>query len=95
MTRAENKKIAEEMARYLAEERHKERMEHFSHKRLLENTRAGKLLLKDKPFIVVAIDEPYYPQVYRLIRQSEKRKGTWTEQCEKDFQMFMNRWMEG
>lgn len=61
---------------------------------LLETTRAGKLLLKEKPFIVVAIDEPYFPQVYRLIRKHEKRKGTWTENCEKCFQDWMNQWFD-
>jgi hypothetical protein len=59
---------------------------------LLETTRAGKLLLKNKPFIVVAIDEPYFPQAYRLIRSHEKRKGTWTENCEECFQEWMDQW---
>ena len=59
---------------------------------LLDTTRAGKLLKKGTPFIIVSIKEPYYPQVYRLIRQHELRKGTWTESCEKDFQGFMVSW---
>ncbi len=59
---------------------------------LLDTTRAGKLLKKGTPFIVVSINEPYYPQVYRLIRQHELRKGTWTENCEKDFQGFIESW---
>jgi len=36
--------------------------------RLLD-CRAGKLLLKGKAFIVVAIDEPYYLSVYKKIRR--------------------------
>lgn len=48
--------------------------------------RAGKLLLKGKPFIVIANDEPYFTTVYLIIRESEKAKGTWTEECERCFQ---------
>jgi hypothetical protein len=61
---------------------------------LLENTRAGKLLLKNKPFIVVAIDEPYYPEVYKLIRKNEKGKGRWTVEDEREFQQAIQAWIE-
>ena len=45
-------------------------------------TRAGKLLAKGKPFVVVACDEPYYATVYALIREFERAKGRWTEEDE-------------
>lgn len=61
---------------------------------MLLNCRAGKLLKKGTPFIVVSIKEDYYPMVYRTIRTSEKRKGTWTEQCETDFWCAITDWME-
>ncbi len=48
--------------------------------------RAGKLLKKGKPFIVVANDEPYFTAVYLIIREAEKAKGRWTEECEQWFQ---------
>ena len=40
--------------------------------------RAYKLLEKNKPFLVVAEDEPYYLDVYNMIRSSELENGTWT-----------------
>lgn len=40
--------------------------------------RAQKLIEKRKPFIVVSHDEPYFGQVYALIREHEIKKGTWT-----------------
>lgn len=71
-------------------------MTHFSKIETLEseihqlqsllNCRAGKLLLKGKPFVVVANDEPYYTGVYELIREAEKAKGRWTDECEEAFQ---------
>jgi len=55
-------------------------------KRLIElanfHPRAFKLISKKKPFIVVAIDEPYFRTVYELIRATEINKGTWTDQDE-------------
>lgn len=42
--------------------------------------RAMKLILKQKKFLVVACDEPYFAEVYARIRQEEQAKGTWTEQ---------------
>ncbi len=44
--------------------------------------RAVKLLRKQKNFIVIAEDEPYFTKVYRLIRKSEMAKGTWSEEDE-------------
>ncbi len=47
--------------------------------------RAGKLLIKKKPFIVVANDEPYFMGVYETIRENERFKGTWTSEDEDAF----------
>lgn len=44
----------------------------------LLDSRAGKLLKKGKYFLVVAIDEPYFLDVYTLIRNEEISKGRWT-----------------
>ncbi len=43
----------------------------------LLDCRAGKLLRKGKFFLVVANDEPYFTNVYTLIRDNEKRHGRW------------------
>ncbi len=61
---------------------------------LLDSGRAGKLLKKGKPFIVVAHDEPYYLDVYRLIRWHERQKDRWTVEDESAFQIAMSYWME-
>lgn len=50
--------------------------------------RAYKLLMKEKPFVVVAIDEPYFLKVYSMIREQEKLIGRWTEEDEKVYQFF-------
>jgi hypothetical protein len=42
--------------------------------------RAAKLMRKHKNFVVVAYDEPYFRQVYDLIRDHEMQKGTWTQE---------------
>jgi len=47
--------------------------------------RAAKLIRNGKFFLVVAIDEPYFADVYRLIRENENRKGTWTDEDEDRF----------
>jgi len=44
--------------------------------------RAFKLMKKEKFFLVVAIDEPYFINVYDTIRAHEKAKGTWTKKDE-------------
>lgn len=51
----------------------------------LQGTRLGRLLSGNKPFIVVANDEPYFGVVYEMIRENERIKGTWTPECEDDF----------
>lgn len=86
------KKDSEKLKEYLREENKKMMERLFEAEHLLDTTRAGKLLKKGKPFIVVAIDEPYYAQVYRLIRQHEAKKGTWTQDCETAFQKAMSTW---
>lgn len=48
--------------------------------------RAGKLLKKGKFFLVVAEDEPYFRQVYGMIREHEKQIGRWTEEDEEQFE---------
>ena len=47
--------------------------------------RAAKLMQKGKPFIVVAVDEPYFEQAYDMIRFNEKLHGTWTDEDESLF----------
>ena len=44
--------------------------------------RAIKLLEKEKNFLVVAVDEPYYMQVYDLIRKHECETGRWSDEDE-------------
>lgn len=48
--------------------------------------RAMKLLKKRKNFVVVADDEPYFLQVYALIRSHQMERGTWSDQDERIFQ---------
>ena len=48
--------------------------------------RAVKLMRKRKNFVVVADDEPYFMQVYRLIRKNEKANGTWSDDDERIYQ---------
>ena len=56
---------------------------------ILDNhPRAAKLMRKGKYFLVVAHDEPYYPEVYRMIRDHESEKGDWTPDDETAFIKF-------
>lgn len=50
-----------------------------------KNERAVRLMKKGKPFIVVALDEPYFKEVYDKIRESEKAKNCWTDECELEY----------
>lgn len=52
-----------------------------------KTTLAGRLLAKGANFICIEADEPYFLGVYRTVRQNAKRRGTWTDACEK-------RWLE-
>lgn len=53
--------------------------------------RAVKLMRKRKNFLVVAEDEPYFMQVYRLIRKNEKANGTWSGEDERIYQSAQHR----
>jgi hypothetical protein len=48
--------------------------------------RAMKLISKKKNFVVVAEDEPYYIQVYAMIRQNEHENWKWSIEDEELFQ---------
>ena len=87
---SEIKKAAEDLDR---RERAQQKKDLANFSRLLD-CRAGKLLLKGKPFIIVACDEPYYLDVYRTIRKHEKERGTWTQDCELQFQASVAQWVE-
>ncbi len=53
--------------------------------------RAVKLLRKQKNFLVVAEDEPYFLAVYAVIRVNEKKNGRWTKEDERIFQEAVKR----
>ena len=50
--------------------------------------RAFKLMDKKKYFILVACDEPYFMEVYSLIRDNEIKKERWDAEDEKVYQEF-------
>lgn len=54
---------------------------------LMENfhLRAAKLMRKKKNFLVVAEDEPYFMDVYNLIRNQEIANHTWTSADEHNY----------
>lgn len=58
----------------------------------LLDCRAGKLLLKGKRFVVTAVDEPYFMEVYAKIRKHEQEKGTWTIKDEDDYVAARKEW---
>ena len=60
----------------------------------LLDCRAGKLLLKGKRFVVVAVDEPYFMEVYAKIREQERKKGTWTIEDEDEYNKAKKEWEE-
>lgn len=55
----------------------------------LLDCRAGKLLRKDKFFVIVAHDEPYFAAVYSTIRAHEKAAGRWTSEDEEHFDQWV------
>lgn len=57
--------------------------------------RAMKLIRKRKNFLVVAEDEPYFDEVYRMIRQDEMWHGRWTAEDEVLFKAALARPKEG
>lgn len=53
------------------------------------NRRANKLLESGICFITIAEGEPYFNQLYKLIRKGEKKKGKWTQEDERKYlQLF-------
>jgi hypothetical protein len=62
------------------------------HNMLDFHPRAYKLMRKRKPFLVVAIDEPYAKDVYDLIRDHEMDKGTWTIEDQNYYVDFIEIW---
>ena len=42
------------------------------------NPRLNKVLASGKEFLIVAETEPYYTEVFRMIRSQESKQGTWT-----------------
>lgn len=48
--------------------------------------RAMKLIGKRKAFVVVAVDEPYFIDVYQTIRANELKSGRWTDEDERQYQ---------
>ena len=42
------------------------------------NPRLNKVLASGKDFLLVTDTEPYYLDVYRMIRSQERKQGTWT-----------------
>jgi len=60
--------------------------------RVLLDNRAGKLLKKDKFFLVVANDEPYFSHVYDLIRKHERHHGRWSEDDERMYCEQIAKW---
>jgi hypothetical protein len=54
--------------------------------------RAVKLMRKHKNFVVVAENEPYFTQVYDLIRESEQKKNRWTDEDEYHYQVATGKW---
>ena len=60
----------------------------------MAHPRVTKLMMKNKFFIVVAIDEPYFLNTYLKIRKYEMIKGRWTEEDENRFKAAENEWLE-
>lgn len=56
--------------------------------------RAMKLIRKQKNFVVVAEDEPYFSTVYGMIRDHEIEKGRWTDEDEKQYQIAVEAWQK-
>lgn len=53
---------------------------------LYQCPRLAKVLMSGKYFIVVTHTEPYFREVYDLIRNNEMKNGTWTDECEDIYQ---------
>jgi hypothetical protein len=82
-----------DMDRALIEAQRQE-MERLHHESiLLHMSRAGKLLLRGQPFVCVADDEPYYMDVYRMIRMNARLRGKWSQECERRFRSAIETWI--
>jgi len=55
-------------------------------------SRVKKLMDKGKYFVVVAIDEPYFANVYRMIREHELNIGRWNEEDEQRYLAAIREW---
>ncbi len=60
----------------------------------LLDCRAGKLLLKGKRFVVVAVDEPYFAHVYSIIRDGELANDRWPDQDQQTYLDALNEWRD-
>lgn len=49
------------------------------------NPRLNKVLASGKEFLIVTETEPYYLDVYRMIRHQEQTQGTWTRHDEQGY----------
>lgn len=54
--------------------------------KLIDKTTFGLL----SGFIVIGAHEPYFTRAYKLIREHERHKGTWTDQDEHEFTRLTN-----
>ncbi len=55
------------------------------------NTRLNKVLASGLEFLIVNETEPYYLDVYRMIRAQEKKQDTWTKQDEDRYVELLER----
>lgn len=46
------------------------------------NARLNKVLASGKKFLIITESEPYYMDVYMVIRSTERKQGTWTPEDE-------------
>jgi hypothetical protein len=53
---------------------------------------ARKLIREGKKFVVVSEDEPFYMQVYRMIRSFEQKIGIWSQGDENKFKEAVNKY---
>jgi len=63
--------------------------------RVALDNRAGELLRKNKFFLVVAHDEPYFMNVYAKIRHREIDIGRWSDEDEELYNEWYSRKLAG
>jgi len=49
------------------------------------NPKLKKVLKNNDPFIIINYKEPYFKNVYDIVRINERIKGTWTKECENNY----------